>query len=114
MKKILIILAAALLTLSSCGVGAVSVASGKADEAFVSFTAATAQPIVVSVDGVEYTTKSVKVQDWNNVKSLKAVANNVVNVKPGTHEVIVRDQKGNQLYQGKIFVSAQEHKMIKL
>ena len=53
MKKVIFALAAALLTLASCGVGNVSVNSGKADKAYLSFSAAKSQDILVTVDGKE-------------------------------------------------------------
>ena len=69
MKKVIIALAAVLLALSSCGVGNVSVNSGKADKAYLSFSAAKSQNILVTVDGKEYKTETLKVKGWSGNNS---------------------------------------------
>lgn len=114
MKKILIILSAALVALTGCGMGNVSVSSGKADEAYLSFSAATHEAITVTVDGKDYQTETIKVQGWSNNKDLKDLSGSVIKLEPGTHEVLVKNKKGEQVYQKKIFVSAQEHKLVQL
>ena len=114
MKKVIFALAAALLTLASCGVGNVSVNSGKADKAYLSFSAAKSQDILVTVDGKEYKTETLKVKGWSGNKSLKDIANNVITLEPGTHTVVVKDQAGKELTSQKVFISVQEHKMIGL
>ncbi len=51
---------------------------------------------------------------WSGNKSLKDIANNVITLEPGTHTVVVKDQAGKELTSQKVFISAQEHKMIGL
>ena len=114
MKKVIIALAAVLLALSSCGVGNVSVNSGKADKAYLSFSAAKSQNILVTVDGKEYKTETLKVKGWSGNKDLKSIANNIITLEPGTHTIVVKDQTGKELTSQKVFISAQEHKMIGL
>lgn len=114
MKKVIFALAAALLTLASCGVGNVSVNSGKADKAYLSFSAAKAQAIFVTVDGKEYKTETLKIKGWSGNKNLKDIANNIITLEPGTHMVVVKDKTGKELTSQKVFISAQEHKMIGL
>ena len=85
MKKVIIALAAALLTLASCGVGNVSVNSGKADKAYLSFSAAQAKDIFVTVDGKEYRTETIRVKNWSGDKDLRSLANSIITLEPGTH-----------------------------
>lgn len=114
MKKIIFALAAALLTLASCGVGNVSVNSGKADKAYLSFSADQARDIYVTVDGKEYKTETLKIKGWSGNRDLKSIANNIITLEPGTHTVVVKDKNGKELTSQKVFISAQEHKMIGL
>lgn len=114
MKKIIFALAAALLTLASCGVGNVSSNSGKADKAYLSFSANRARDIFVTVDGREYKTETIKVKGWSGNRNLKSIANNVITLEPGTHSVVVKDNSGKELTSQKVFISAQEHKIIGL
>lgn len=114
MKKVILALAVVLLSLASCGVGNVSVNSGKADKAYLSFSAAQARDIFVTVDGKEYKTETLKVKGWSGNKDLKAIANNIITLEPGTHTIVVKDQTGKELTSQKVFISAQEHKMIGL
>ena len=78
MKKLIFALAAALLTLASCGVGNVTVNSGKADKAYLSFSAAQAKDILVTVDGKEYKTETLKVKGWSGNKDLKSLSKNII------------------------------------
>jgi len=54
------------------------------------------------------------VKGWSGNKSLKDIANNVITLEPGTHTVVVKDKTGKELTSQKVFISAQEHKMIGL
>ncbi len=114
MKKLIFALTAALLTLASCGVGNVTVNSGKADKAYLSFSAAQAKDILVTVDGKEYKTETLKVKGWSGNKDLKSLSKNIITLEPGTHTVVVKDNTGKEITSQKVFISSQEHKMIGL
>lgn len=114
MKKTIFALVAALLAFASCGVGNVSVNSGKADKAYLSFSAAQAKDILVTVDGKEYRTETIRVKNWSGEKDLRSLANSIITLEPGTHTVVVKDIHGKELTSQKVFISAQEHKMIGL
>ena len=114
MRKLIFALTAALLTLASCGVGNVTVNSGKADKAYLSFSAAQAKDILVTVDGKEYKTETLKVKGWSGNKDLKSLSKNIITLEPGTHTVVVKDNTGKELTSQKVFISSQEHKMIGL
>jgi hypothetical protein len=114
MKKLIFALTAALLTLASCGVGNVTVNSGKADKAYLSFSAAQAKDILVTVDGKEYRTETLKVKGWSGNKDLKSLSKNIITLEPGTHTVVVKDNTGKEITSQKVFISSQEHKMIGL
>ncbi len=126
MKKFIAALCATLL-LASCRTGTYSVSSGKADEAMISFLWDEAEHIQVTVDGKDtYELSTVKTQDWRKNPKIKKTAKNTIYVKPGKHTVVVsmkeREKSGyynystymDSKYEHKVFLSAQEHKMIDL
>lgn len=110
-KFILSILGA--IFLSSCGVGSYSVSSGKADEAMVSFVSPQEAAISVAIDGENYNIVSVKADAWKKDRNIKKTAKNTIYIAPGQHEVMVQIE-GKEVCHKKIFVSAQEHKIIEL
>lgn len=113
MKKIILALIGAALLLSSCGVGSYTVSSGKADEAMLSFVSADKTPITVSVDNNSYDVSTVKTRAWQKDRKIKKTAQNTIFIAPGQHDVtVVMD--GKEVCHKKIFVSAQEHKVIEL
>ncbi len=112
MKKIFAALCGALM-LCSCGVGSYSISSGKADEGMVSFVSASKTPISVTVDDTAYDIYTVKTKAWRKDRNIRKTAQNTIFTTPGTHEITVRI-KGNEVYSKKVFISAQEHKVIEL
>ena len=113
MKKILLFLFAALLV-TSCGVGSHSVVSGKADEAGLVFFADKSYEVEVTVDGrVTYKVDTVKDTGFKKKRNIKITAENMITVKPGTHDVTVR-RNGHKVLNQKIFVSAGDTKVINL
>lgn len=112
MKK-LIIAAIALLSLASCGVGNYSVTSGKGDAAAISFTTPKTTPIVVTVDDNTYTLDSVKDKAWKTDRKIKPTAKNTIKTTPGAHDVKV-EMNGQVVFTKKVFLSADEHKVIEL
>lgn len=113
MKKFFLILFAALLV-TSCGVGSHSVSSGKADEAGLVFFADKSYTIEVTVDGkVTYKVDTVKDSDFKKKRNIKKTAENMITLKPGSHDVTVR-RKGRKVLSQKIFVSAGDTKVINL
>lgn len=109
-------LLASLFAFASCGVSnaPVKTTTSKPAEAYLAFSADTQDSIVVTVDGREYRMETLKVKGSTNEKDLREMAGNIITLTPGTHEVSVKNKKGEQVYRQKITVSAQEHKMIKL
>lgn len=112
MKKIILVLMGALL-LSACGVGSYSISSGKADESMLSFVSADKTPITVSVDSNSYDVFTVKTKAWQKDRNIKKTSQNTIIISPGQHDVVVM-MNGKEIYHKKVFVSAQEHKVIEL
>ena len=112
MKKVLAI-AVLLLAMASCGVGTYSVASGKSEQASVSFVAQTTYPITVTVDGTAYEVNTVKLKDWRTDRRIKQTAKNTIKMEPGKHEIIVTSD-GNEVLKDVVFVSNNERKIIEL
>ncbi len=114
MKRLIVIAACFMATLlAGCGVGTYSVSSGSADESYVTFVSGSAYDIDVNIDGQTYTCKTVKEIPHKQRRDIKKTAQNTITVKPGSHTVKVT-VSGNEVYSQKIFVSAQESKIIKL
>lgn len=112
MKRVIILLSA-LLLVAGCGVGSHTVVSGLADEAAVVFFSPRAMTVDVTVDDMDYRVNTVKDSEFKAKRNIKDTANNMIIVKPGTHEVTVRFNGATILNQ-KIFVSAGDTKVIKL
>lgn len=112
MKKILIALIGALM-LSSCGVGSYSVSSGKADEGMISFVSESKTPITVTVDNESHDVCTVKTKAWRKDRNIKKTAQNTIFLTPGQHNIVVT-MNGKEVYNKKVFISTQEHKVIEL
>lgn len=112
MKRVLLVLFASLL-LTGCGVGSYSVSSGKADEAELSFTSNWKEDLTVVVDNNTFNVQSVRQKDFKAERKLRKTVNNTIKITPGQHDLKVY-MKGMEVYSKKIFVSAQEHKIIEL
>ena len=112
MKKIFVI-AAFIMTLTSCGVGTYSVQSGVEDAAFISFTDDVKQAIVVNIDNKAYTVETVKQKAYKSGRNIKQTALNTIKLTPGQHVVSVT-LNGNQIYSHKVFLSTGETKIIEL
>ena len=109
MKKLLIILFAAVLVVG-CGVGSNTVVSGKSDQAGVIFFDNSSYGIDVTVD---YKVNTVKSSDFKKKRNIRRTAENMIEVKPGSHDVTVK-RKGKTILTQKIFVSAGDTKVINL
>ena len=112
MKKLSVI-AAFIMTLTSCGVGTYSVQSGVEDAAFISFTDDEKQEIVVRVDNNTYSVETVKQKAYKSGRNIKQTAQNAIKVTPGQHTVSVT-LNGNEVYSHKVFLSTGETKIIEL
>ena len=113
MKKF--ILGAALAIATACGTaGPAATPAAKPQEAFLSFSAENSEGIVVTIDGKEYSTETINVQTLSSKRDLKSLAGNIVKLSPGSHEITVKNRKGEKVYQQRVSVQAQEHKVIKL
>lgn len=112
MKKILLI-ALVTLFLISCGVGSYSITTGLADEASISFVANEKQEIQVVVDDKHYDVETVKLKEYRKDRNIKRTVENTIILTPGTHNVKVL-LEGNEIFTQKIYVSAQESKVIEL
>lgn len=112
MKKLSVI-AAFIMTLTSCGVGTYSVQSGVEDAAFISFTDDVKQAIVVNIDNMAYTVETVKQKAYKSGRNIKQTALNTIKLTPGQHIVSVT-LNGYQIYSHKVFLSTGETKIIEL
>jgi len=114
MKKIVISLLAALL-LTSCGVGTYNISSGKPDECYISFASVSKKPIpiVVNIDGKEYSVSTANEKAYRNDRNIKQTALNTITLAPGAHDVKV-SVDGNEVYSKKLFISTSEHKIVQL
>ena len=112
MKRLLLFLGAVLLV-AGCGVGSHTVVSGRADEAAVVFFADKELAIEATVDNTAYQVNTVMDSDFKSKRNIKKTASNMIFVKPGQHDVMVR-YKGQTILTQKIFVSAGDTKVIKL
>ena len=112
MKKIVIALIGVLM-LSGCGAGSYSVSSGKADEGMISFASASKAPIAVAIDGANYNVYTVKTKAWRKDRNIKKTAQNTIFLSPGQHTVVVT-MDGKEVCNKKVFISAQEHKVLEL
>jgi uncharacterized protein YcfL len=112
MKKLLIILFAAVLVVG-CGVGSNTVVSGKSDQAGVIFFDNSSYGIDVTIDNKHYKVNTVKNSDFKKKRNIRRTAENMIEVKPGSHDVTVK-RKGKTILTQKIFVSAGDTKAINL
>lgn len=114
MKKLVFaLISVVLFALSGCG-GVQTISSGRADVAAISFVADKAVDITVSVDQTAYQVKTVKEKTYRKDRQLKKTAQNTISLTPGQHKVVVTDKAGNKIYEHIVFVSANEHKVIRL
>ena len=115
MKRLIfiMILGITLLSLNSCG-GVYSIASGKADVAEISFVDEDVYGISVIVDDNSYQLKTVKDKAYRRDRKIRKTVENTISLAPGQHQIIVTNEEGIRIYEYKIFISANEHKIIKL
>ncbi|MDY6437412.1 MAG: hypothetical protein SPK72_07565 [Bacteroidales bacterium] len=112
MKKLLAI-AILMLTMVGCGVGTYSNTSGRSEKASISFVAAREYPIIVSVDGTDYSVNTVKLKAYRRDKRIKETAANTIYLTPGKHEIVVTSN-GTEVKKDLIFLSNNESKVIEL
>lgn len=112
MKKYLLIILSVFF-LASCGVGTTSVTSGVAEKASLVVLASKKSDIVVTVDGNEFNVETVKQSKFKKDRDLKKISENIINVTPGQHQVVVT-QNGLQVYSKKVFLSNGETRIIEL
>ncbi len=114
MKKIALLLcAAAIITLNSCGVGVYTVNGGLSDESAVCFVASDEYDINVIIDGKSYVTKTVKHKKFKSRRDIKKTAQRQIAITPGRHSVKVT-KDGQEVYAKDIFISTNEIKTIDL
>lgn len=112
MKKMIIAILGALM-LTGCGVGSYSVSSGKADEGMISFVSEAKTPVTVTIDNNSFDVFTVKTKAWRKDRNIKKTAQNTIFLAPGQHNVVV-SMNGKEVCNKKVFISAQEHKVIEL
>lgn len=112
MKKMIIAILGALM-LTGCGVGSYSVSSGKADEGMISFVSEAKTPVTVTIDNNSFDVYTVKTKAWRKDRNIKKTAQNTIFLTPGQHNVVV-SMNGKEVCNKKVFISAQEHKVIEL
>lgn len=116
MKRIISVIAGLVLAIAftGCGVGNYTTVSGKADEALLSFSSPVASyALDVEIDGQHYSVQCVRNSNFKTNRNIKATSRNTITLAPGTHTVVAT-AAGKQVYSGKIFVSAQDHKVIEI
>lgn len=115
------------LMLTACGTAGVAVSTSQPaqstpsvqsaaqkGEAYLAFTSDLSDSIVVTVDGREYRTETIQVKSTTSTQDIREMAGNIITLTPGTHEVSVKNGKGQQVYKQKISVTAQERKVVRL
>jgi len=112
-RSFLILLFAAALLITGCGVGSHTVVSGRADEAGLVVFADRSYPIDVTVDNQTYRVNTVKDNSYKNKRNIKKTADNMIVVSPGVHSVTVRS-RGRVVLTQRIFVSAGDTKVLTL
>ncbi len=112
MKKMIIAILGALM-LTGCGVGSYTVSSGKADEGMISFVSESKTPVTVTIDNDSFDVSTVKAKAWRKDRNIKKTAQNTIFLSPGQHHVVV-SMNGKEVCNKKVFISAQEHKVIEL
>lgn len=113
MKKSLLLITVLSFLFSSCRTGVYSVSSGLADESAICFVASKSYPINVDIDGVAYSTKTIKDKPQKANRNIKATANEKIKLGTGRHTVKVT-KDGSVIYSKEIFISATEVKIIEL
>ncbi len=113
MKKSLLLAVLLTFLFGSCRTGVYSVSSGQADESAVCFVSSKSFPIEVNIDGVSYSTKTIKDKPQKANRNIKATANEKIKLATGRHTVKVT-KDGTQIYSKEIFISATEVKIIEL
>ena len=98
---------------TSCGVGSYSVSSGCDDVAYISVEANEQYPVVVTVDGTQFDTFTVKRIAHKTRRDIKKTAKHLITTTPGTHDVIVK-KDGKDVYSKKVVISTSETKIIEL
>ncbi len=111
MKRLLFLVTLTLLLLTGCrGSFPVAQQSGKDDTAallFVSQEEYAGENLSVQLDDTQFEAKAVKAKKAHR----KGI---VYSVAPGNRHLVVKNNKGEVLYDKKIFLSAQETKQIQL
>lgn len=110
MKRILLILFAALMMVA-CG-GTYSVTSGRDDAAQLSFTSESSYDVSVNIDGTTYEMETVKQKAYRQ-RNMKATAKNTITITTGLHKIVVT-RDGKTVYDKQVFVSTGQHKVIEL
>ena len=114
MKKLIMILFAVVtMSLTSCGTGTYSVASGNADEASVCFISSEKFDITVNIDGNTYERQTIKEKKYKNRRNIKKTVQEEITLSPGRHKISVT-RNGEVIYNHEIFISNTEVKVIEL
>ena len=107
------ILLATVMPFLFIGCGVYSVSSGYADKAAICFVSTNTYDISVNVDNDSYDVTTIKQKSYKRNRDIKKTANNHIALEPGRHKVIViKDNK--EIYNGEVFVSATETKIVEL
>lgn len=115
MKKYFTILLLAVVAVlaASCSSGRGFSAYTPNDDAALIFVDSRSYPIDVIVDHQHYHVFSVKKSDIKRTDKLKVSADNMIYVRPGSHDVTVRS-RGRLLYQDYLYIAPDATKIIKL
>lgn len=102
-----------LLLFMGCGVGTYTVSSGQATIANLCVVDDASYEISVLIDDNVYQTKTVKNNVIKKRRDIKQVSTASLKINPGTHKVVIL-KDGSEIYNGVIFVSVGENRLIEL
>ena len=119
MKRIICLLfVMGCLFMTNCGVGTYSHSGGVEGKSYVVFTAAQKFDILVTVDGKQYATQTIREKAYKTRRNIKKTAKLRIEIPNGKHEVVVNQgnatQAGTELFRKTVFVSDSETKVIPL
>lgn len=96
----------------SCG-GTQSVTSGVEDRAGVCVSADSEYPIVVTIDGQAYETRTLKDIAYKSRRDIKKTTKFALPTIPGRHQVEI-SRNGETIYSKEVMISTGETKIIRL
>jgi len=113
MKRIFLVLFAATLLLTGCGMGSRPAASHYREDSALILLADRHYSVDVSVDHHRYHVGTVKRSEYRNKRHFDRIKDNMVIVQPGVHKVTVR-RRGRLVLEQRIYFRPGDTRTIKL